>query len=139
MTISTPAAKTLDDAGSKNETISCSPSSCPLGLAGVRGPLFGEPPSFVNPKLPPGHTSLTETLSFRNMLWSVLTLQHFFCSPTLIWFGIAVFMHSFAPYVYHLNTESSEREKLSFSSEASMCVVGKERKSLRRAREPSCF
>jgi len=73
-----------------------------MGIAGIGkgGALFGTgtTAAFVDLGLAPGTTDQREDLSFRKSLTSVATLQHFFLSPNLIWFLMALTTHVGAPY-----------------------------------------
>lgn len=68
------------------------------GLNGVKliGP--GTEAPWIDLKLKPGTTDQTETLGFKQTMWNVLTLQHFFMSPNLPWFIGTLLVYVYAPY-----------------------------------------
>ena len=71
----------------------------PDGLAGVRkGGLFRVTAPWVNTKLPPGHSSQTQTLGLRSTLINIATLNYLFMSPNLVWLAIAVAIYVVFPY-----------------------------------------
>jgi len=71
----------------------------PDGLAGVsaRG-IFRALPGWVDPALPPGHSSQLEQLGLAKTVSTVATLRHVFMSPNLVWLTMAVLLHAVAPY-----------------------------------------
>ena len=71
----------------------------PEGFAGIsKAGVFGSLPNWVNPKLPPGHTSQVDLLGLDKTVWDIATLKHFVFSPNLTWFVVAVALHVAVPY-----------------------------------------
>ena len=69
------------------------------GFAGIsKAGVFGALPDWVNPKLPPGHTSQVDLLGLDKTVWDIATLKHFVFSPNLTWFVVAVALHVAIPY-----------------------------------------
>lgn len=85
-----------------NTTKASGKKSKHLGLAGLGpyGALFGDSivPEWVDKKLPAGRTDQTKTLGWTATRNEVMSLRYFFFSPNLAWFGIAMALHTFAPY-----------------------------------------
>ena len=60
--------------------------------------LFGGVPDFVNRMLAPGYSDQTDSLSLKQTAKDIVTLKHFFLSPNLVWFAMALAMHVCCPY-----------------------------------------
>jgi sterol desaturase/sphingolipid hydroxylase (fatty acid hydroxylase superfamily) len=58
----------------------------------------GTEASWINLKLAPGTTDQTHALSFKRSLKDVVQLDFFFESPNLIWFFMALTIHTIMPY-----------------------------------------
>ena len=72
----------------------------PAGISTGKNKFIGpgtEAP-WINLKLAPGTTDQTTALSFQKSLNDVLALNFFFDSPNLIWFFMALAIHTFNPY-----------------------------------------
>jgi hypothetical protein len=71
----------------------------PNGLAGVsKSGLFRASAPWVDTKLPPGHSSQTQTLGLRSTLMNIVTLRYLFMSPNLVWLAIAAAIYVVFPY-----------------------------------------
>jgi hypothetical protein len=71
----------------------------PDGVAGVRkSGLFRVCAPWVNTKLPPGHSSQTQTLGLRSTLMNIVTLRYLVMSPNLVWLAIAAAIYLLFPY-----------------------------------------
>ncbi|KAH8072013.1 C-4 methylsterol oxidase [Aureococcus anophagefferens] len=60
--------------------------------------LFGGVPAFVDRALAPGYSDQTKALSLKSTARDIATLRHFFLSPNLVWFAMALAMHLGCPY-----------------------------------------
>ena len=60
--------------------------------------LFGGVPAFVDRALAPGYSDQTKALSLKSTAGDIATLRHFFLSPNLVWFAMALAMHLGCPY-----------------------------------------
>ena len=71
----------------------------PDGVAGVsKNGLFRVSAPWVNTKLPPGHSSQTQTLGLRSTIMNVITLKYLVMSPNLVWLAIAAAIYIVFPY-----------------------------------------
>lgn len=69
----------------------------PDGFAGIRkSSVFKSTADWVDMKKPPGHTS--QKVSATKTISDIMTLRHFFFSPNLVWFTIALATHLIVPY-----------------------------------------
>ncbi len=71
----------------------------PDGLAGVRkSGIFRVSAPWVDTRLPPGHSSQTQTLGLRSTLMNIVTLRYLVMSPNLVWLAIAAAIYVVCPY-----------------------------------------
>jgi hypothetical protein len=71
-----------------------------VGGIGKGGALFGPDvvAGWIDQKKQPGTTDQAEYLGFSSTLRSVVTLNYFIWSPNLVWFAIALSLHTVVPY-----------------------------------------